>query len=640
MRSFAVLALSVAVLAPHAAWTATVCPDRTIPPITLPAADSVKCQTTINKAALGFAKAKLKALGKCMAAQVPGVCPDTKASDKISKAASKGAAKITADCATDSVQAGLGNSYNTLTDDTAISSCVFSQHNVSADILLGEINGTPGVVKVNADRAKCVKTLNKVGIKQATGAHKAINKCIATQEKNGNVVDLVAACVGHWAGGVFVAPTDANTAAALSGLQTKSEAGVAKDCTINPLLIPSIFACPGAATVADLQQCITCDTWNGVLDFVQQENSETGKYVANGAGAIQTAVNAAAAGDKLLIGSGTYQEQVSIATDNLQLVGCGGGTNNRPLVSRPSGAGPFGNGISAGGINGLVFQSLDIFGWDDNGIFIANADGITFRDVHADGNINSTYGIFPVTSNNVTVEDSSSVHVRDAGIYIGQSTNILSRYNRAEGNVAGMEIENSDTATVHNNYCADNSGGLLVFKLPNLPIQVSQNHNVFDNVSLHNNTPNFGIPGSTVSLVPTGTGLLIISNRGGQFHHNIVEDNNSFGIALVDQQAVNALVGGNPPPFDPTSHTCAAGANNGALCSADSECPGGACVENQKAVNNKIHDNQISGNGTAPESPVGGDLLMAIFDDSSPHGNCMQANSVPPVFVSGANECP
>src|SRR5262249_21394672 len=156
-------------------------------------------------------------------------------------------------------------------------------------------------------------------------------------------------------------------------------------------------------------------------------------YVANGAGAIQTAVNAAVAGDKLLIGSGTYQEQVSITTDNLQLVGCGGGTNNRPLVARPSGAGPFGNGISAGGIDGLAFQSLDIFGFDDNGIFIANADGITFRDVHADGNINSTYGIFPVTSNNVTVEDSSSVKVRDAGIYIGQSTNILSRYNRAEG---------------------------------------------------------------------------------------------------------------------------------------------------------------------------------------------------------------
>ena len=613
MRSLAVLALSVAVLAPQAGWTATVCPDRTIPAISSPAAGSVKCQATIAKAALGFAKAKLKALGKCMAAQVPGVCPDTKASDKISKAASKGAAKITTDCGTDSVQAGLTNSYNTLTDDTVISSCMFSQHNVSADILLGEINGTPGVVKVNADRAKCVKTLNKVGIKQATTAHKFINKCLATQENNGAAGNLTDVCVGHWAGGSFTAPTDVKTATALSGLQTKSEAKVAKDCSINAALIQSIFACPGAASVADLEQCITCDTWNGVLDFVQQENSETGKFVPNGAGAIQAAVNAAAAGDKLLIGSGTYPEQVSISTANLQLVGCGGGTNQRPLVTRPSGAGPFGNGISAGGIDGLVFQSLDLFGFDDNEIFISNANGVTFRDVHANGNITSTYGIFPVTSNNVTVEDSSSVNVRDAGIYIGQSTNILSRYNRAEGNVAGMEIENSDTATVHNNYAADNSGGLLVFKLPNLPIQVSQNHNIFDNVSLHNNTENFGIPGSTVSNVPTGTGMLIISNQGGQFHHNIVQDNKSLGIALVDQQAVNALV--SPPPFPMTSPS-------------------------QKAINNKIHDNLIGGNGTAPESPVGGDLVMAIFDDSTPHGNCMLGNGAPAFFLSGANDCP
>ncbi len=616
MRSLAALALGITLLAPHAGWTAVMCPDRTIPAITTPAADSVKCQATIAKAALGFAKAKLKAQGKCMAAQIPGMCPDTKTTDKINKAAMKGGEKIAKDCASDTVQAGLTNSYAALTDDAVIGSCIFSQHNVTADILLGEINGTPGVVRLSNDRAKCVKTLNKVGIKQATGAHKIINKCLAKQEKEGAGGNLTDTCVGHWAGGTFVAPTDAKAADALSKLQTKTEDKVAKDCTINPVLIQSIFACPGAASVADLQACIVCDSWDGVLDFVQQENSETGTYVANGpAGALQTAVDAAAPGAKLLIGSGSYPEQVTISTAGLQLVGCGGGTGNRPLVERPVGGGPYGNGISAGGVDGLVFQSLDVFNWDDNGIFVANADGVTFRDVHADGNLNSTYGIFPVTSNNVVVEDSSSVRVRDAGIYIGQSTNIVSRYNRAEGNVAGMEIENSDSATVHNNYCADNSGGLLVFKLPNLPIQVSTNHEVFDNVTLHNNTPNFGIPGSTVSLVPTGTGLLIISNDDGQFHHNIAQDNDSLGIALVDQEAVNALVGGTPPPFDPTS-------------------------PEQKAERNKIHDNLISGNGSNPDSPVGGDLLMAIFDDSLPHGNCITGNSVAPGFVSGANDCP
>ena len=107
MRSLVALAVGIALFAPQVGWTATSCPDRTIPAITTPAAGSVACQATIAKAALGFAKAKLKAMGKCMAAQIPGACPDVKTTDKINKAAMKGAAKITTACATDSVQAGL-----------------------------------------------------------------------------------------------------------------------------------------------------------------------------------------------------------------------------------------------------------------------------------------------------------------------------------------------------------------------------------------------------------------------------------------------------------------------------------------------------------------------------------------------------
>ena len=114
-------------------------------------------------------------------------------------------------------------------------------------------------------------------------------------------------------------------------------------------------------------------------------------------------------------------------------------------------------------------------------------------------------------------------------------------------------------------------------------MQLSDCHQVFDNVSSNNNTPNFAIPGSTVSNVPTGTGILVISNNDSDFYSNIVQGNNSFGIALVDQQAVDFLVG-DPPPFDPTSHTCAGGPNDGALCSDDSQCPGGTCEEDQKAT--------------------------------------------------------
>ena len=614
MRVLAGSVLAVTLLVPALGWAAISCPDRMPGAVTAPGAVSAKCQATIAKMGLGFAKAKLKALGKCLAAQVPGVCPDTKVTDKLDKTALAAAAKIAAACGSDPAQAGLTSSYAALTDDAVITSCVLSQHNATAEILLGEINGTPGKVLVNPDRDKCVKTLNLTGIKQATGVHKIVNTCLAAKIKVATPGDLAAACLGSYAGGAFVPPTDPKTATALSALETKTTAAVTKGC-VGPATayIPSIFACPGALAVADLQACLVCDSWDAVVDFVEQEGSETGTFVANGPGALQTAVTAAAPGARLLIGSGDYAEQVTIATNGLQLVGCGGATGDRPNIVRPASGGPYGNGITAQSVDGLVFQSLDLTNWDDNGIWVRAANGVTFRDVHADGQLNSTYGIFPVESNNVVVEGSSATRVRDAGIYIGQSTNILSRYNTALGNVAGMEIENSQNATMHNNYAADNSGGILVFKLPGLPVQLSNGHHVFDNVSLHNNTPNFGIPGSTVAAVPTGTGMLIISNDDGRFDHNIVEGNNSLGIALIDQEAANALVG--TPIFAPTS-------------------------PDQKAENNKIHENLVSGNGASPASPVGGDVLMAILEDALPHGNCIVSNGVVTSFVFGVNDCP
>lgn len=616
MRVLAVSALAVTLLAPAMGWAAVGCPDRTPAAIMAPAAASVACQTTIASQSAGFAKAKLKALGKCLAAQVPGVCPGTKETDKINKAAAKAAAKIAAACGTDSVQAGLASSYAALTDDAVMTSCVLSQHNATSDVLLGEINGTPSI-KASGDLGKCVKALNKTGVKHATGAHKIVNKCLASQMKLGTATDLAPICLGSYSGAAFVAPTDAKAAAALATLETKTTAAVTTGCAGNTAAyIPTIFACPGSATVADLQACMVCDGWDAVADYVTQENSETGTFVANGPGALQTAVSAAAPGTKLLIGSGDYAEQVTIATNGLQLVGCGGATGSRPRIVRPAGPGPFGNGISAGSIDGLVFQSLDVVNWDDNGIFVSGANGVTFRDVHADGALNSTYGIFPVQSNNVVVETSSATNVADAGIYVGQSTNILARYNTATHNVAGLEIENSANAVVHNNYTADNSGGLLVFKLPNLPIQVSTGHQVFSNVTIHNNTANFGLPGSTVSLVPAGTGMLIISNENGQFRNNLVQGNNSFGLALVDQQAINILTGTNP--FLPTSPV-------------------------QKAINNKVHNNFVTGNGSAPDfsrTPVGGDVLMALGDATLPHGNCLQSNGSAPVVLLGANDCP
>ena len=259
-----------------------------------------------------------------------------------------------------------------------------------------------------------------------------------------------------------------------------------------------------------------------------------------------------------------------------------------------------------------------MFDWEENGIFVTGANGVTFRDVIGDGNLNSLYAIFPVVSDGVLVEGCRVTRVTDAGIYVGQSTNITVRYNRVDANVAGIEIENSAFADVHNNEAIGNTGGILVFKLPGPPVQLSNDHDVHHNVSLSNNTENFGEPGSTVSLIPDGTGIFVISNDTTDFHHNIVRDNNSLGFTLIDQEGINSLVGA--PVFDPTS-------------------------VDQKAEDNHIYMNVIDNNGGAPDNtgdnatPVGGNVVFFLEEDAA-HGNCFELlGSLGNVFLT-ANDCP
>jgi parallel beta-helix repeat protein len=106
------------------------------------------------------------------------------------------------------------------------------------------------------------------------------------------------------------------------------------------------------------------------------------------------------------------------------------------------------NGIFASGVAGLLFEGFQADNYDDNDIFVSGAEGVTFRDMVANGpgtSVGTKYGLFPVLSNNVLIEDSLATGIRDAGIYVGQSTNIVVRNNEVHHNVAGIEIENSAT---------------------------------------------------------------------------------------------------------------------------------------------------------------------------------------------------
>lgn len=162
---------------------------------------------------------------------------------------------------------------------------------------------------------------------------------------------------------------------------------------------------------------------------------------------------------------------------------------------------------------------------------------------------NGAYGIYPVQCKNVLIEDSQAVGASDAGIYVGQSSNIIVRRNRAEFNVAGIEIENSTFADVYENIATNNTGGILVFDLPDLPVQGGKNTRVFKNHVFQNNTENFAPKGNIVGVVPPGTGMLVLANDNIEIFENKIENHDTTNIGIVSYFITDKPI--NDPKYDP-----------------------------------------------------------------------------------------
>ncbi|MDP5103659.1 MAG: right-handed parallel beta-helix repeat-containing protein, partial [Erythrobacter sp.] len=169
---------------------------------------------------------------------------------------------------------------------------------------------------------------------------------------------------------------------------------------------------------------------------------------------------------------------------------------------------------------------------------------------------NGAYGIYPVESMNVLVQDSYVRGASDAGIYVGQSENIVVRRNRVVENVAGIEIENSNRAEVTENLATRNTGGILVFDLPGLPKVGGGDVLIARNAVIDNNTDNFAPEGNIVASVPAGTGVMVMANNNVHITDNALINNATSHVMLIaysqgytderyQPRPVNVMVGNN-----------------------------------------------------------------------------------------------
>jgi cytochrome c peroxidase len=240
-----------------------------------------------------------------------------------------------------------------------------------------------------------------------------------------------------------------------------------------------------------------------------------------------------------------------------------------------------------------------------NGVIVRGADGAIFRDLRTENT--GEYGVFPVESANILVERCVTSGVNDTGIYVGQSRDIVIRDSEAFDNTSGIEIENSINALVENNYLHDNSGGVLVFLLPE-HVSKENHHNVIRNNRIENNNkPNTAPAEMIVSTVPVGTGVFIMAADDNEVTGNQIANNHSFGIAI---------------------------ANLTQALAKDSYFDVGIYSER-----NRIHSNTFSDNGGSPDEEVakaglpGADLLW----DGTGDGNIWDepgASRFPPALPS------
>jgi parallel beta-helix repeat protein len=250
---------------------------------------------------------------------------------------------------------------------------------------------------------------------------------------------------------------------------------------------------------------------------------------------IQEALILANPGDIVHISEGFYklEDSLSIDIDNLTLQG--DGLNKTILSFRDQMSGAQGLSVTSDGVTLQDFAVEDAKG---DAIKVKGVHGISFIRVRTEwtngpDELNGAYGLYPVESKNVLIDSCVAIGASDAGIYVGQSKNIIVKNSRAEFNVAGIEIENSYYADVFDNHAENNTGGILVFDLPDIPQQGGHHVRVFRNKSINNNTDNFAPEGNIVGEVPRGTGIIIQANSHVEIFENDIGGNDTVNIAIV-----------------------------------------------------------------------------------------------------------
>ncbi len=268
-------------------------------------------------------------------------------------------------------------------------------------------------------------------------------------------------------------------------------------------------------------------------------------------------------------------------------------------------------GLRVANCTNIILENFAIEDAAGDNIKVTDTDGITLRNIKAawTGEVaedNGAYGLYPVLSKRVVIEQCEVLGASDAGIYVGQSEDVVIKDNVVYWNVAGIESENCENVIIADNEAYDNTGGILIFDLPGLT-RYGNNIKAYNNHVHDNNLKNFAPKGNIVGVVPPGTGFLVLATKEVEIYDNRVIDNRTIGAGIVSYELVTAIREDSP---DERGQSGAQGVNHNYRKDTD---------YNPYPREVYIHDNWFSNSHLLPDPGHDfGKLFIFKFGLSSP----------------------
>ncbi len=241
---------------------------------------------------------------------------------------------------------------------------------------------------------------------------------------------------------------------------------------------------------------------------------------------VQSAVDAAAPGDLILIASGIYKEQVNVTTANLVIRG---EDRNAVIID-----GEFirENAINIVGADGVAVENLTVRNATGNGVFWNGVTG--FRGSYLTSIDNWVYGIYAFDSSDGLLDHSYASGSYDAGYYIGQCDpcNAVVTDVKAEYNGLGFSGTNASVNLyLINSEYNNNIAGVVPNTLDSETLPPVHDVTVAGNY-IHDNGE-MNAPTGKLEWSGFGSGVLLAGSLDSEIYNNLIVNNAGAGIGVI-----------------------------------------------------------------------------------------------------------